>query len=78
MSTRADARRAKEAVVDLLGDQDAVAAVGIAVTDDGYAVKVNLSEALAEEAAAAIPDTVEGVPVLVELTGPVIKQRPRL
>jgi len=74
MASRADARRAKDLVVDLLGDDDAIAAVGIAVTDDGYAVKVNLSHAL--DRPAAVPDSIDGVPVLIEVVGPVTKQRP--
>lgn len=73
MPSRRDARQAKATVVELLGDLDAVNGVGIARTAEGYAVKVNLSRAL--EPDQALPDIVDGVPVVVEVVGPIRKQR---
>ena len=72
MVSRTEARQAKAAVVDLLGDDDAVNGVGIARTADGYAVKVNLSRELTPDR--GLPDVVAGVPVVVEVVGPVRKQ----
>ncbi len=72
MPSRRDARQAKATVVELLGDHDAVNGVGIAPTADGYAVKVNLSRPL--EPDRALPDIVDGVPVVVEVVGPIRKQ----
>jgi hypothetical protein len=72
MPSRTDARQAKAAVVVLLADHEAVNGIGIARTADGYAVKVNLSHEL--EPDRALPETVGGVPVVVEVVGPVRKQ----
>ncbi|MGH9117883.1 MAG: hypothetical protein ACRD0A_08390 [Acidimicrobiales bacterium] len=72
MPSRTDARQAKATVVELLADHEAVNGVGIARTPDGYAVKVNLSREL--EPDQALPDIVGGVPVMVEVVGPVRKQ----
>ena len=68
MASRAQARQAKEAVVALVGDDVAVAGVGVAVVaGGGYAVKVNLARPL--ESDRALPDEVGGVPVIVEVVG---------
>lgn len=44
--------------------------VGLARLDGGYAVKVNLSEPL--EKKSAIPTEVDGVPILVDVVGPIV------
>jgi hypothetical protein len=74
MASRADARRAKDAVVAMLRDDDPVNGVGIAPAtgSGGYVVKVNLARALPP--GRSLPDTVDGVPVVVVIVGPIRTQ----
>ena len=67
MASRAEARRAKAVVVELVGGDDAVNGVGIAPSAGGYAVKVNLARPLQPER--ALPDDIDGVPVIWEVVG---------
>lgn len=75
MASLSDARQAKAAVIQMLGDNDAVNGVGIIRTDDSYAVKVNLLRSPGSDL--AIPDSINGVPVTWEVVGVVRKQRIR-
>lgn len=56
---------AKAKVMSMLEDRAEVCAIGIAVLEGGFGVKVNL----ARHVDLAIPTEVEGVPVIVEVTG---------
>lgn len=70
-ATLDQARTAKEAVASALKHVRFVTGIGIAVTDDGYEVKVNLER----PSKAALPATVEGVPVRYEVVGKIRKQK---
>ncbi len=63
------ARAAKPAVLRIFRKLGEVAGVGITRMGDDYAVKVNLRVALGADVEA--PATVNGVPVYVEVTGPI-------
>lgn len=68
MSSELDsARRAKAALAARLGDHPAVRGIGVARSGDGYAVKLNLAER--SPRGLAVPDVVDGVPVVVEVVG---------
>ena len=67
------ARAAKSKALTLLQDASAVVGIGIARRNGGYCVKVNVSHAPA--AAEAVPATIDGVPVSVEVVG-VLRKRP--
>ena len=71
MATLDEARRAKDAVLSLLEHHSAVNGVGIAPVEDGFAVKVNLSEAADD---LALPTSIEGVPVVWEVVGEIGKR----
>lgn len=66
----ARARSAKEATVRLARKMPCVNAIGITKVRGRYAVKVSLSE----PAETALPESVEGVPLVVEVVGRVRKQ----
>jgi hypothetical protein len=74
MASRDEARRAKVAVLELVEGDDAVNGVGIAplAGEGGYSVKVNLARPLRPER--ALPDEIDGVPVVVEVIGTVRPQ----
>jgi hypothetical protein len=72
VTTRAEARRAKAALVDLLGDHATVNGIGVTRVGGAYAVKVNLSRAPGPDL--TIPETIDGVPVTWEVIGPVSKR----
>jgi hypothetical protein len=65
------ARAAKSKALTLLQDAPAVVGIGIARRNGGYCVKVNVSHAVAE----AVPASIDGVPVRVEVVG-VLTKRP--
>jgi hypothetical protein len=67
------ARAAKSKALTLLQDASAVVGVGIARRNGGYCVKVNVSHAPA--ATEAVPASIDGVPVRVEVVG-VLRKRP--
>jgi hypothetical protein len=62
------ARAAKVKVVALLDGLAELQAIGIAMLDDGFGVKVNLWRKPAD---GIIPAEVDGVPVIVEIVGPI-------
>lgn len=67
VSTLHEARAAKERVKELLGERDELRGVGITRSDEGYALKVNLSE----RNEVRLPAEIDGVPVQVEIVGEV-------
>lgn len=67
-----DARAAKEKVVEIFGRLGVVVGVGITRIDEGYGIKVNLREQPAS--GVELPHTVNGVPVRVEVVGPIRKR----
>ena len=71
-STLEEARSAKKQVLRMLEGMPELAGVGIARAGSGYGVKVNLSAPPARDA--ALPETVDGVPVRVEIVGVISKQ----
>jgi len=64
------ARAAKSKVADAYRPLGTVVGVGITKVGDDYAVKVNLRRAM--PAAAHPPTSIDGVPVAVEVAGPVV------
>jgi hypothetical protein len=62
------ARAAKARALALFERLAPVVGVGITRIGDGYGLKVNLREL---PPGAALPDAVEGVPVKVEVVGPI-------
>ena len=68
-TTLAEARAAKPKAIALLA---ALPVVGVGITriGDGYGLKVNLSEKVADN---AIPKHVDGVPILTEVVGTIRK-----
>jgi hypothetical protein len=71
MATLDEARRAKDVVLRLLEHHSAVNGVGVAPVEDGFAVKVNLTERAAD---VALPSSIEGVPVVWEVVGEIRKR----
>ncbi|HEX8199601.1 MAG TPA: hypothetical protein VF590_03880 [Isosphaeraceae bacterium] len=67
-----EARAAKARALEVFGRAARVVGVGITRIAGGYGLKVNLGEPPAP--GADLPDTVAGVPVRVEVVGPL---RPR-
>ena len=70
------ARAAKSKALALLQDAPAVVGVGIARRNGGYCVKVNVSHAPAVPE--AVPASIDGVPVRVEVVGVLTKRPTRL
>ena len=66
-STLEDARVVKSKALRVFGKQASVVGVGITEIDGGYGLKVNLREAPGP--GVALPDTVDGIPVRVEIVG---------
>jgi len=64
------ARAAKTDILSRLADLPQVNGVGLTRTDQGFAVKVNLSEPLENDE--AIPHEVNGVPVIVDIVGRIV------
>ncbi|HLM04213.1 MAG TPA: hypothetical protein VK402_03365 [Blastococcus sp.] len=65
---RAAARAAKSSLAARLAAEPGVVGIGLARRDDVYVVKVDLADA---GAAVLVPGTVDGVPVVTEVVGPV-------
>ncbi|MFY9824337.1 MAG: hypothetical protein WAM82_23375 [Thermoanaerobaculia bacterium] len=65
--TLEDARIVKPKALRVFGKQASVVGVGITEIDGGYGLKVNLREA--PSPGVALPDTVDGIPVRVEIVG---------
>ena len=63
------ARQTKQRVTDLFGRYGKVVGTGIITVDDGYGIKINLLDEPPH--GIVLPDRVEGVPVKVEVVGPV-------
>ncbi len=71
--TLENARAAKRKLATCLANVDGIVGVGIAKVDGQYAVKVNLRQPLNDSE--VIPDTVDGVPVHLDIVG-TIRPRP--
>ncbi|MBI4589923.1 MAG: hypothetical protein HY725_13895 [Candidatus Rokubacteria bacterium] len=67
-----DARAAKAKAMEIFGRLVVVVGVGITRIDGGYGIKVNLREQPAP--GVDLPQTVNGVPVRVEVVGPIRKR----
>jgi hypothetical protein len=65
--SREQAQSAKDAALRRFGRLEHLTGVGITRVKGEYAVKVNLSEPVAE--GEELPDSIEGVPLCVEVTG---------
>jgi hypothetical protein len=66
-----EARVAKARALELFARFASVVGVGITRIDGGYGVKVNLREQPA--AGVILPESVDGVPVRIEVVGPIRK-----
>ena len=62
------ARAAKQKLAERLRNVADVRGIGIAVLDGGYGVKVNFG---GRPPAGVVPDDVDGVPVIVDVVGPI-------
>jgi hypothetical protein len=74
MNTRSleDARTVKPKALQVFGKKAAVVGVGITEIEGGYGLKVNLSEPPGP--GVELPDTLDGIPVRVEVVGPLRKR----
>jgi hypothetical protein len=72
VATLDQARTAKAKALKVFGRKAAVVGVGITELDGGYGVKVNLREA--PRPGTDLPDALDGVPVRVEVVGPIRKR----
>jgi hypothetical protein len=70
--TLEQARAAKAAALRHFENLGTIVGVGITRVDDDYAVKINLSEPLAE--GTELPADIDGVPVRVEVVGTIRKR----
>jgi hypothetical protein len=70
--TLEQARAAKAAALRHFENLGTIVGVGITRVDDDYAIKVNLSEPLAE--GTELPADIDGVPVRVEVVGTIRKR----
>jgi predicted secreted protein len=68
----AKARAAKAKALEIFSRLGDVVGVGLVKLGEGYGVKVNLQS---RPKTAAVPRSVAGVPVTVEVTGPIRKRR---
>ena len=64
-----EARAAKARAIDTFARLAAVVGVGITRVGEGYGLKVNLAEP--PDSDVTLPGDVDGVPVRVEITGPI-------
>ena len=71
-ATLEQARAAKDAALRVFRKLAAVVGVGITRVGEGYGIKVNLREQ--QTANVNLPDSVDGVPVKVEIVGVIQKQ----
>ncbi len=67
-----EARAAKKRAMDVFKRLAPVVGIGITKIDGGYGVKVNLRGK--PKANVMLPDAVDGVPVRVEVVGPIRKR----
>lgn len=67
-----EARAAKERAKSFFAGNASVVGIGLTRVGDGYGVKVNLGTPPAPDA--DLPDTIDGVPVRIEVVGTI---RPR-
>jgi hypothetical protein len=63
--TFAKAKAAKEVLAAALADLPELRGIGIAVLDEGFGVKVNLSR----PAKRSVPSEVDDVPVIIDIVG---------
>ena len=70
--TLEQARAAKATALRHFENLGTIVGVGITRVDDDYAIKVNLSEPLAE--GTELPADIDGVPVRVEVVGTIRKR----
>ena len=70
-TTLDEARAAKAKAIAVLSKNRSVVGVGITRTDQGYAVKVNLSEPPTPDT--HLPETIDGVPIEIEVVGTIRK-----
>jgi hypothetical protein len=66
-----EARTAKAKALAALSQNRSVVGIGITRIGDGYGVKVNLAEPPAPDA--NLPETIDGVPIKVEIVGTIRK-----
>ena len=71
-STLEDARVVKSKALRVFGKQAAVVGVGITEIDGGYGLKINLREHPGADV--TLPATVDGIPVRIEIVGPLHKR----
>lgn len=67
-----EARDAKERARKLFTNKAEVVGVGITRVGAGYGIKVNLSTS--PDPAVELPNVIDGVPIRVEVVGPIRKQ----
>lgn len=67
-ATLEQVRKAQPKLADLLHDVAEIHGIGIAKLGDGYALRVNLA---IETTATTIPPEIDGVPIIVEIVGPI-------
>lgn len=67
-----DARTLKPKALQVFGKKATVVGVGITEIDGGYGLKVNLSEP--PRPGVELPDTLDGIPVRVEIVGTLRKR----
>lgn len=70
--TLEDARTTKPKALRVFGEKASVMGVGITEIDGGYGLKVNLREH--PRPGVELPETVDGIPVRVEIVGVLHKQ----
>jgi hypothetical protein len=64
-----EARAAKERAKAIFAEKASVVGIGITRIGDGYVVKVNLGAPPAADA--GLPDIIDGVPIRIEVVGPI-------
>ncbi len=67
-----EARAAKERAKVIFADDPSVIGIGITRVGEGYGVKVNLGATPASDA--NLPDSIDGVPIRIEVVGPIRKR----
>lgn len=69
-----EARAAKAQAAETFGRLAEVAGIGITRVGNGYGLKVNLSRL--PRTATALPTEIDGVPVRIDIVGPIRKRSP--
>jgi hypothetical protein len=67
-----EARAAKQRAKAIFADEPSVVGIGITRVGDGYGVKVNLDASPSPDA--KLPETIDGVPIRIEVVGPIRKR----